>query len=199
MKNTFKLLGIIILMAFIMFTVLACGGSARGSGGSAGASSGSAGASGSSAGASSGSGDLSEWEKYKSGINKGLPSESMVTSVRLNFTNFLTRLTDPSTGYYGYNYLNNNGKVLLSLHYMDLDEAKADNLRKNIQTQMGKDLRHRAFLTDFHYYEATYASDDGKDYFCLFSHYFKGYEASSKLTFPEDAGYATLGFSTGGL
>ena len=199
MKSAFKLLGIVILMAFIMFNLSACGGGsgAKGSGGAKG-SAGSDSAKGSSDSAK-GSGDLSEWEKYKSGINKGLPSESMVTSVRLNFTNFLTRLTDPSTGYYGYNYLNNNGKVLLSLHYMDLDEAKADNLRKIIQTHMGKDLKYRAFLTDFHYYEATYDSDDGKDYYCLFSHYFKGYEASSKLTFPEDAGYATLGFSVGGL
>ena len=186
MKNTFKLLGIVILMAFVMFNFSACGGGAKGSGGGNGAR-------------GSSGGDLSEWEKYKSGIIKDFPSENMVTSVHLDFTNFITRFTDPSTGYYGYNYLSNNGKILLSLHYMDLDEAKADNLRKIIQTHMGKDLRHRAFLTDFHYYEATYASDDGKDYFCLFSHYFKGYEASSKLTFPEDAGYATLGFSVGGL
>ena len=193
MKNTFKLSGIIILMAFIMFIFSACGGGAKGSSSGAGGSGSSAGGSSSSAGGSGGG--LSELEKYKSGITKGLPSESMVTSVHLDFTNFISRFTDPSTGYYGYNYANSSGGILLSLHYMDLNEAKADNLKTIIKTHIGKDLKQMAIIKDFHYYEAAYDSDGGKNYNCLFSHYFKGYEASSKLTFPADAGYATLGFS----
>jgi len=143
-----------------------------------------------------GAGDgLSEWEKYKNGINTGLPSQARVESFHLNYTNFSSRFTDPSTGYYGYSYTSSTFLgTLLTLHYMDFNETKANNLRNTIHTHTGVALTQSAIVTAFNLYESTYDSDGGKDYHCEFSHYFKGYKASNKLTFPASAGYATLGF-----
>ena len=143
-------------------------------------------------------GGLSEWEKYKNNIQKGLPTEEMVTSVHLEFTNFLDTFTDPSTGYYGYGYFKSGSKIIFSLHYMDYDAAKADALR--ITTGQWIDVvpfNYQSWNTLCKYAGTIYEPGVDYGYGCTFSYYDKDFESSSKLTFPGDAGYLNVGFMYG--